>query len=126
MKAESEKLRSKLKRKAADTDEIFFPAALVRQQLEGVPTDILSQLPDYKNLKPSIRRARQKKRGIHVAQGRLRSYRKYLILLKTAIGERLLIYDSRDHGQPVTSRVFVLATRRNLKNFGCKFNLVFG
>ena len=65
-------MRSKLKRKAADTDENVFPAALVRHELEGVPSDFLSQLPERENLKQSIQRARQKK-GRHLAQGRLRS-----------------------------------------------------
>ena len=54
-------MRSKLKRKAADTDENVFPAALVRHELEGVPSDFLSQLPERENLKQSIQRARQKK-----------------------------------------------------------------
>ena len=58
--AEAEKLRSRLKRKAGEND--IIPALLLREELEIVPSGILSQLPERENLKQSIRRVRAKKK----------------------------------------------------------------
>ena len=57
--AEAEKRKLYLKRKV-NTQENDLPATLIREKLAGLPSGVISQLPERENSKQSIRQKRKK------------------------------------------------------------------
>lgn len=55
----AERIKARIKRKAVEHPEVT-PAQLLRTELPGVSSGIISQLPERENLKKSIRTARRK------------------------------------------------------------------
>lgn len=111
---EAEVVKCRLKRTAEEHPELP-PAQILRTELPSTSAGVLSQLPERENLKKAMRRQRRQN---------LPPNPKSLAELsdlperfqKTLIGEKFLIYDSRDsEDDDNDSRVLVFATRKNLE-----------
>lgn len=112
--AEAEKIKMTLKRKA-ETNPEEPPAELLRHELAGVLSGVLSQLPERENLKKAIRAVRIKNLPTNptsIAElGELPDE-----YTKTATGDNFVIYDSiNDEELDLENRIIVFATRRNIE-----------
>ncbi|CAB0042382.1 unnamed protein product [Trichogramma brassicae] len=111
--AEAEKIKLTIK-KQAETIHDRPGSALVRDNLAGVSSGVLSQLPERENLKQTIRRVRKaddEERPTFLAD--FEDFPEKF--KKTSTDDRFLIYDSRDDGDPAENRILVFATRKNLE-----------
>lgn len=119
--AEAEKIKLNLKKKAEAHPE-EPPSRLLRNELAGVSSGVVSQLPERESLKKSMRYVRRKnlpKNPVSLQDlGDLPSTYK-----KTATGDNFMIYDSRedddsdddDDENDDEERIIVFATRRNIE-----------
>lgn len=106
---EAEKVMNRLKRKAED--EVALPPALIlRDGLRNVPNGVIARLPERRNIKKALRRARRAELPANPTQienlGRLPD--RFRVSLQ---GDRFLMSDNEE----ATKRVLVFGTRRNLE-----------
>ena len=92
----AEKIIAQIKRKAAEHPE-QRPAQLLRTELQGVPSGVLSQLPEQTALSGTVRRTRRK--NLPPNPQTLSELEDVPdIYKKTLVGEQFLLYDSRSNG----------------------------
>lgn len=111
--AEALVIKTSLKRKAEECPD-RPPSAIVRAELEGLESNVLSMLPERENLKKTIRRTRRKHlptnpKSVNELEDIPDRFQ------KTLTGDQFLLYDSRDNNDLDHGRVIVFATKRNLE-----------
>ncbi|KAK3931037.1 GPI ethanolamine phosphate transferase 1, partial [Frankliniella fusca] len=114
----AERLKARIKRKAVEHPEVT-PAQLLRTELPGVSSGIISQMPERENLKKAIRTARLKDMPNNpLSLGELGEISaRYQ---STLGGEPFLLHDTRDEdddeeGGDEEERLLVFGTRRNVE-----------
>lgn len=91
------------------------PSRILREELAGVSSGVVSQMSERESLKKSLRNVRRK--NLRPSPTSLEDLdalpEEYT---KTATGDQFLIYDSEnDEDDELDGRIIVFATRRNLE-----------